>query len=42
MSDLPQGRPGAGIGGLQWADVKAAIEPILDDRFTIVSFESEL
>lgn len=34
-------RPGVGIGGLQWADVKAAIEPILDDRFTIISFEHE-
>jgi hypothetical protein len=35
-------RPGAGIGGLKWVDVKAALEPILDDRFTIVSFENEL
>lgn len=35
-------RPGSGIGGLKWPDVKAAIEPILDDRFTIVSFENEL
>lgn len=35
------GRPGAGIGGLPWADVKAIIEPVLDDRFTIVSFEHE-
>ena len=34
-------RPGVGIGGLQWADVKSAIESILDDRFTIVSFEHE-
>jgi len=34
-------RPGVGIGGLLWADVKSAIEPILDDRFTIVSFEHE-
>lgn len=34
-------RPGVGIGGLQWADVKTAIEPILDDRFTIISFEHE-
>lgn len=34
-------RPGAGIGGLQWQDVKAEIEPILDDRFTIVSFDHE-
>jgi RNase H-fold protein (predicted Holliday junction resolvase) len=35
-------RPGSGIGGLQWADVKAALETILDERFTVVSFESEL
>lgn len=34
-------RPGVGIGGLAWSDVKAIIEPILDDRFTIVSFEHE-
>lgn len=35
------GRPGVGIGGLQWQDVKKAIEPILDDRFIIVSFPHE-
>lgn len=35
------GRPGAGIGGLRWVDVKTLIEPILDDRFTIVSFDHE-
>lgn len=29
-------RPG---GGLDWEDVKSEIESILDDRFTIVSFE---
>lgn len=34
-------RMGVGIGGLDWADVKPAIENILDDRFTIVSFEHE-
>lgn len=34
-------RPGVGIGGLNWADVKTVIEPFLDDRFTIVSFEHE-
>jgi hypothetical protein len=34
-------RPGVGIGGLEWLDVKEAITPILDDRYTIVSFEHE-
>jgi len=34
-------RPGAGIGGLDWNDVKTVLAPILDDRFTIVSFEHE-
>jgi hypothetical protein len=36
------GRPGVGIGNLRWADVKPILEPILDDRFTIVSFEHEV
>ena len=35
------GRPGVGIGGLKWKDVKSAIESILDDRFIIVSFTHE-
>jgi hypothetical protein len=29
-------RPGVGLGGLDWSVVKAAIEPLLDDRFTVV------
>jgi hypothetical protein len=34
-------RPGSGIGGLAWTNVKAIIEPVLDYRFTIVSFDHE-
>jgi O-acetyl-ADP-ribose deacetylase (regulator of RNase III) len=34
-------RMGAGIGGLPWSDVKSELEPILDDRFIIVSFDHE-
>lgn len=34
-------RPGVGIGGLNWADVKTIIAPFMDDRFTVVSFDHE-
>jgi macro domain-containing protein len=34
-------RMGCGIGGLSWTDVKQVVEPILDNRFTIVSFAHE-
>lgn len=29
-------RPGCGAGGLNWDGVKREIEPLLDDRFTVV------
>ena len=32
-------RPGCGNGGLQWEYVKPIIEPLLDDKIVIVTFE---
>lgn len=37
---LPQ--PGCGAGGLKWDDVRPVIEPLLDDRFVVVSYSPAL
>lgn len=34
-------RPGCGNGRLEWSDVKQVIEPMLDDRFTVVEYAGE-
>lgn len=35
-------RPGCANGGLNWADVKAHVAPLLDDRVVIISMDSSI
>lgn len=34
-------RPGAGLGGLKWDEVRKLLTPILDDRFIIIGYADE-
>lgn len=37
-TDVIMPRPGCGFGGLKWEKVRPLLAPILDDRFTAVTF----
>lgn len=34
-------RPGSGLGGLDWADVRPVLSGILDDRVTVIRYPGE-
>ena len=38
MNKIYMPRPGCGAGGLKWETVKPTIEPLLDERFTVITW----
>lgn len=41
LQDIHLPRPGCGMGGLKWENVKPLLDEIMDDRFIAVGFRSE-